>query len=158
MPDTAAMTIGAAASASARLRQQRVEALQFSLAPGEGPHRGRELGRHRRRRRNPRIRCRPSRRVEVRVLPENGRLQAPQLLAGVHAQLLVERAPQLMVDGQRVRRPAAAVQRQHELPPELLVQRPTGHQLLKVRDQRRVLPGRQPGLDPGALDSRLQQV
>ena len=79
-------------------------------------------------------------------------------LAGVDPQFLIERAAQPVVCAKRIGLPAVAVQREHELRVDLLIQRVIGRQLFQLGHQLRMLPGRQPGLDQGPLDLQPEQI
>ena len=57
------------------------------------------------------------------VLREDGPLEPAQLLAGLEPELARRAAAAVLVDGERVGLPAAAVEREHELAAQALAQR-----------------------------------
>ena len=138
--------------------KERVEAGQFRAAPGESHHRRRELGRNRHPRQGPRRPGRRRRRIERRVLPEDGRFQVPQLPAGINPQLPDERAAQPVECGQRIGLTATAIERQHEVGPDVLIQRIIGHHPLQLRHQGDMLSGGEPGSEPGPLHLYVQEI
>ena len=90
--------------------------------------------------------------VQRRVGPQHLPVGPDQVRAGVDAELVGQQRPGLPVEGQGVGLPAAAVERDHELPPQRLPQRGGG-------DQRRQLDG-ESGLVAGGqaqLDRRLHR-
>ena len=116
---------------------QGVQAGQLGSAAGETGHRRWQLRwswrlphhRHGRRRRE---RCRRGRGcIEGRVLPQDGRLQLSQPLAGVDAQLLAQDVPQTVIGRQGIGLPARPVQRHHQHRVELLIERGLGEHLLQ---------------------------
>jgi hypothetical protein len=152
---------GGAPGVLGRVRQDRVEAGQFRGAPGEGRHRGRQLGRDQRvrcLRRGRRQRDRRSGRVERRILSQDGRFQLADRLTGIYPQVLREGVPQPLVGRQRVRLPSAPVERHHQLGVDLLVQRVLGGHLLQFGQQLQMFPGGQPGLGQRSPDPLEQQV
>ena len=72
---------------------------------------------------------------QLRVAGQDGLLQPPELGAGVDAELVGQPAAHVLVGGQRVGRLAAAVQAQHELSVELLLQRMRGNELAQLGHQ-----------------------
>ena len=103
-------------------------------------------------------RDRRRRRIEGRILSEDARFQVAQQLAGVDPQFLIERKAQPVVYAKRIGLSAVAVQREHELCVDLLIQRMIGHQLFQIGHQVRMLPGGQPGLGQGPLDLQPEQI
>ena len=73
--------------------------------------------------------------AEGGVLAEYPSVELLQLLARRDAQLLVERPPCLTVRRQRFRLPPGAVEREHELGAQVLVERMLDDQRLELRDQ-----------------------
>jgi hypothetical protein len=98
-----------------------------------------------------RQRHRAGRRIQDRVAGQDVALEPPQLGAGLEAQLVDHHPPGLLVDRQRLGRPAATVQRQHQLAAQPLAQRippgelgELGHQLMmpaQVKFQRQPVFG-----------------
>ena len=99
-----------------------------------------------------------ARRVQAGILLQHRGLQVTQVPAGVDAQFLPEGVPQPVVDDECVCLPAAAVQSQHELPVDPLVQRVVGHHLLQLGNKPGVLSRCQPGLRQFLPDAHLEQV
>jgi hypothetical protein len=91
-------------------------------------------------------------------LPQDGRFQIAHCLAGIYPELLGEGEPQPLVRGKRVGLTPVAVQRQHQLPVKLLIQRVFSHHLLQGRDQLCVLASRQSRLRQGSPDPFAKQV
>ena len=141
-----------------RHREKRVKAGQLRAAAGEGRQRRRQLRRYRHPRRGQRHQGRWPGGIEGRILPEDRRFQVAQLLAGVYTQLLIQTQAQPVVGGQRISLPAAAVQRQHELRVDLLVQRALGRELFQIGHQRQMLSTREPGLGQGQPDLHGEQL
>ena len=75
-------------------------------------------------------------------------MQLPQALARLDAELLGEQAARLVVDTQRVRLTAGAIEREHQLPAQPLAQRMTGDERLELGDDLGVTREREVGLDP----------
>ena len=75
-------------------------------------------------------------------------MQQPEPGAGLQAQFPGHDAPRVLVGGQRVGLPAAAVQAQHQLRVELLLQRVGGDQLAQFRHDLAMPPQVQIGVDP----------
>jgi hypothetical protein len=65
----------------------------------------------------------PARRRGRDLLPQHRPLELAELLAGLDAQLLREHRPGPAVRGQRIGLPSAAVQREHQKPPQPLAER-----------------------------------
>ncbi len=84
------------------------------------------------------------------------RLQPPQRLPRLDAQLVHQHAAALLVRGERLGRAARAVQRHHLLLAQTFVQRMFAHPLVQVGDDLDVPPQVQLGL--GALDPRGQAL
>ena len=78
------------------------------------------------------------RRRERAVLVEDLELQLLDRLGRLDAQLVVERAPEALVCGQRIGLAPGAVQRQHQLTVQRLAQRVLGHERLQLADRIRV--------------------
>jgi hypothetical protein len=79
-----------------------------------------------RRRRRRQVAAPPRRNVDRRdrgVLREDGCLEALKIGAGVEPERLGERAPRVLERFECVRLPAAAVEREHQLPPQPLSKR-----------------------------------
>ena len=74
-------------------------------------------------------------------------MQAPQLRAGLDADLLHQHRARLAVGVKRLRLPAAAVQRQHPLRVQALPQRVLGHQRVELADDLAVPAGGQVTVD-----------
>ena len=94
--------------------------------------------------------------VQVGVVGQDRGLQVLQVPAGVDAQLVGEHVPGPPVDLQRLGLPAGPVQAQHQLPPQPLVQRIPGGQVLQFADQFRVASHRQVGPDAGGERAQPQ--
>ena len=90
---------------------------------------------------------RGSRELERRVLGQDLLLELPERRARLEPEL-VERRPRVAVGLERLRLPARAVEREHELAPEPLAVRMLGDQRLELADQARVAAEREVGLDP----------
>jgi hypothetical protein len=130
-------------------RQQRVERGELPLAPHEPGYRERQLRGYRH---HGRWRCGGTRRAgQGRVLAQDRGLQVAQRLARVDAEVVGEGLAQPVVRGQRVGLPAGPVQREHELPVDLLVERLLPGQPLQVRYQLGVLAERELGVDQRPL-------
>jgi hypothetical protein len=102
------------------------------------------VGRNRRlgtRRRSATLRDRGSsdpgdyRRIERRIVVEDGSLEALELIGRLEPKLLVQQPPPGPVDLERRRLAAAAVQGEHQLPPEALAQRLLRDEALELGDQ-----------------------
>jgi len=91
-------------------------------------------------------RTRPRRDRQRLVLPQDRRLQLTQHRARADAELLSKRGPQPAKHCQRLGLTATPVQRHHQLPVHLLIQRAARRPLLQLRHQVRVFPRRQPRL------------
>ena len=120
--DLDAVVVGKRLAQQPAVLGERVRVLlgaELLLEPGraldvgeqEGDRSGRQL------RRSP-GRCR-----ERCVLLEDRLLKAAQLLPRLQAEFLVERSPAVLVDGERVGLPPAAVEREHQLAAEALTKR-----------------------------------
>ncbi len=90
------------------------------------------------------------------VLAEDRRLELAQLGAGIDAELLDERLARCPVGRERVRLPARAVERKHELRPRPLAERLRLHERLELRHELRVPGEREIGVDPLLEDGRAQ--
>jgi hypothetical protein len=88
-----------------------------------------------------------ARRRQIRVLPEDGRLELLQRLARLEAELVGELLPGLAIRLERLRLTPAPVEGEHELEPEPLPHRMAGHECLELRHQLGVAPEREVGLD-----------
>jgi hypothetical protein len=90
---------------------------------------------------------------------EDRLLQLLQLPAWVDPELLDERPPRVLVDGQRVRLPAGAVEREHQLCPQTLMQRVLLHQCLELVQDFRMPAERQLRVDQvhGGAETLLLQ-
>ncbi|PPS87799.1 hypothetical protein BZZ08_02782 [Streptomyces sp. MH60] len=102
--------------------------------------------------------------------PQQFTVEGGQLGRGVGAELLGQRAPRLLVHGQRLGGPSARVQGPHQLPVQPLAQGMPGQQSPQLGHQLGATPERQIRLDPvlyggqpqlrepGRLGGRLRQV
>jgi hypothetical protein len=90
--------------------------------------------------------------LQHRVLGEDRLLQALQPQARLDAELVHQDAAGGPIGGQRVRLPARAVQREHELAVQVLAQRVGAHQRVQLADQLQV-----PAEDELRLDAHLQR-
>jgi hypothetical protein len=139
------------------LREGRVHRVRRALPSTRrtlhiGEEKGDRFGRRRRRRRcelrrSGRDRTRRLGCVERVLLREDLPLEPHQRRARVEAELFSQVRLQPLEGAQRVRLPAASVERQHELPPEALAQRVLRDQVLELGDERTVVPEREVGLD-----------
>ena len=84
--------------------------------------------------------------VQRPVLPQDRRLQVTQPLPRLDAQLIAQDPAQLPVNAQRIGLASAAVQREHQLCMQLLIERVVGGQRLQLQQQLGVLTERKPGL------------
>ena len=75
-------------------------------------------------------------------------LQLLQLRRRVEPELVGEREPRRAVGLERLRLPAAAVERHHQLAAQPLPQRMRGHERLQLRDQLRVMAERELRVEP----------
>ena len=87
-------------------------------------------------------------RGDARFVTQDLRLEALQLRAGLDAELLDEARAGVLVDVERFRLPAGAVQREHELAAERLTERVRSHQGLELSDHVAVPPELEVRLDP----------
>jgi hypothetical protein len=87
------------------------------------------------------------RQFEQRVLREDRRLDGPQPRTGIGPELLRQHAASALRGGECVALAAAAVERQHEQPPPLLLQRIAGEPLLQLGNDLGVIAERQAGLE-----------
>ena len=94
------------------------------------------------------------RQVELGVLAQDGLVQLAQVAARLDAELLDEPAPGRLVDIQRVGLAATAVEGEHELAAQALLQRVLGREGFQLADQLGVLAEREIGLDRALPDSR----
>ena len=83
-------------------------------------------------------------------------MQEPELGAGIDAEFAGQDAPHVLVGGEGVGLPAAAVQAQHQLRVELLLQRVSRDQLAQFRHDLAVPAQVQIGVDPRG--QRLQPL
>ena len=81
------------------------------------------------------------------LLPQHRLLEPAQLLTRLDAQLLREHRAGAAVGGQRIGLPLAAVQRQHQQPPQPLPEWMLGDQALQLPGHLRSQPQREVGLD-----------
>src|SRR4051794_21891697 len=79
-------------------------------------------------------------RVQRRILHEDGPLQLSEAARRLEAELLVERAPEGLVGGERLGLAAGAVEREHELGPQPLAQRLVSAEDLELAHQVAVAP------------------
>ena len=89
-----------------------------------------------------------SRSVERRVLPEHAPLEILQPGGRVDPELLVEHAPERLIDVERFCVPTRPVEGEHLLRAQPLAQRMAGDQGLELPDDVRVIAEREIGLDP----------
>src|SRR5207302_5507232 len=82
------------------------------------------------------------------VLLEDRTLELLEWPARLKAQLLPQQLARLPVFRERVGLPTSAIQREHQLPPEPLLQWVRGHERFEFRDQLVVASERQVRLDP----------
>ena len=82
-----------------------------------------------------------------RVMPEDPLLERSERRGGHQPELLVEDPSQVLQRRERVRVPAAAIQREHELGPRALAQRLASDERLELRRHRGVTPERQIRVD-----------
>ena len=94
-----------------------------------------------------RRRVRPRRRVQRRVVGQDGPLQTLELLAGVQSELVDERVAGALVLGQRVGLPPAPIQREHELAAQPLAVGVLGDQRRQLARQIGVAAEREVGVD-----------
>jgi hypothetical protein len=92
------------------------------------------------------------RRIELGVLAQDRLVQAPQLRARLHADLLHEHRPRLAVCVECLRLPAAAIQRPHPLRVQPLPQRILGHQRVELAGDLTV-----PSRGQVAIDRQLER-
>ena len=85
---------------------------------------------------------------ERRVLREDRPLELPQRLARLDPELVDERLARALIDRERVRLPAGAVERQHQLSPEPLAHGLLDDEALELRDELAVPGEREVGVDP----------
>ena len=79
---------------------------------------------------------------------EDGLLEALELIVRLEPELLVQQPPARAIDLERVRLAAAAIEGQHQLAAEALALPVLAHEPLELRNQLRVPPQREVGLDP----------
>ena len=92
-------------------------------------------------------RNRASRRERL-VLAQNCGLEVTQVLAGLQAQLLLEHPATRLVRVQRVRLPARAVEREHQLAAKSLAVGMLGDQRLELRHECGITAEDEVGVDP----------
>ena len=68
------------------------------------------------------------RRLERRVVVEDGPFEPPELVVRLEPELLVEQAPPRAIDVERVSLAAAAIEGQHQLTAQPLAQRVPAHE------------------------------
>jgi hypothetical protein len=124
-----------------RQLEQRFERAKRARRNEHGPVR------HRRRGLRARLLAFSRRKVERGVLAQDGRLEAPELFAGLQPQLVQQPAARVSVGLKRVGLARAAVQRKHQLAMHALAQRMLRDQRLELAHQLRVAPARQLGVD-----------
>ena len=154
--------------AAAGLGREQDEAALAALGPLEQRAQRRQLARaadeRERRRRHERpgqrdrsaASSRAARELERRVLGQDLLLELPQRRARLEPEL-VERRPRVAVGLERLRLPARAVEREHQLPAQTLAVRMLGDQRLELADELRVAAEREIGLDP-LLERRQPQI
>jgi len=79
---------------------------------------------------------------------EDRLLQALEALAWFEPELLGERPPCVLIDLQRLRLAAGAVESEHQLSPKALLQWITRHECLQLSDQVMLQTEREIGVDP----------
>jgi hypothetical protein len=104
--------------------------------PGQWPARSAERGARR-----------PAREIEPRGVLEDLAFQAAELGIGLQPQLLGQLPASVLVDAQRVRLPARAVQGEHELAAQVLAVRVARHQRLQLPGERGMTAEREIGVD-----------
>jgi hypothetical protein len=124
--------------------ERKLEERQLVLAPDEGPG-GEAPGTARRDARRGRRR---EREIEARILVQDRQLELLQRPARVDPELVDERTPPSLVDAERLGLPAAAVEREHQLPAQALPQRMSGDEVLELTRHLRVAAEREVGLEP----------
>ena len=95
-----------------------------------------------------------------RVMPEDPLLERSERRGRHEPELLVEGPPQILQRRQRVRVPAAAIQREHQLRPRALTERLASDERLELGRHGGVVPERQLGVDaiPDAVEAQLRQT
>ena len=83
-----------------------------------------------------------------RLLAQDRRVHAAQERARLEAELLDEQLPSLAVDLERLRLPAGAVEREHQLRPQPLAQRMRADERLELGDELGVRADRELRLGP----------
>jgi hypothetical protein len=98
--------------------------------------------------------------IERRILAEDRLLEAPQLGAGLDAEVVDQRASRVAVDVERLRLAATAIERQHQLATRAFAERVLGHERLELPDELGVTARLQVGVhtvlergEPQALES-----
>ena len=94
--------------------------------------------------------CRRRRRdggLEAGVLRQDPLLELAQGATWLDSQLIHEHAPGVSIDAKRVGLTAAAIEREHELGTQPLLQRMLGHQRLELRNHGGVIAKRELGID-----------
>src|SRR5262249_25403925 len=81
--------------------------------------------------------------VEARVLAQDAQLELLQRGPRVDAELLDERPPSALEDGERLRLPVAAIQREHQLAAETLAKSVLRDERLELRPQLLIAPERE---------------
>ena len=95
--------------------------------------------------------------VEPRILHENVPLEALERPAGVDPELVDERPTRLLIDLERLRLAPAAVEREHQLRGEPLMESVRRAELLELTDELAVAPAGEVGFDP-LLERRKPQL
>ena len=97
---------------------------------------------------------------QLGVVLEDRLLEPPQLTAGLDPQLLDQQPAPLAHHLERLRLPAAAIQRQHQVRPQPLSQGMLGHQRPQLADQVSVAPAGELGAHPllDRLDAQLLEA
>ena len=85
--------------------------------------------------------------VEARVLPQDRAVQLAEGRARLDPELVHERAASVLVGLERLRLPAGAIEREHQLRAQTLAQRILGDERLQLADELGVEPGLEVGVD-----------
>ena len=102
----------------------------------------------------PRRSPRSGREVEVRLVTEDRLLEIQQHAARLETELVDERAPRLLVDGERIGLPPRPVEREHERRAQSFAKRVLANERLKLPDHAGLPTKRELGLD--SLLERLE--
>ncbi len=123
----------------AGIEQELSECLQLAVAADRRRRRGRHA---------PCGGARDARRIEKRIVAEDPALELTELGSRLEPELGVEVGAPVAVAGERIRLPARAVERRHQLGPQMLPEGMLGDQPFEAGDELRVTAEPQPGLEP----------